>query len=777
MDKIEPGDNNPITQENEGVVNSNPLKGYAWKDGEEILLKDGSKLVLIKQGKNNFGFSYIDTDGTYHPELSQESGLSGPDDKKSPFIIFGNTIMEAGEEIIEENTESKSEEKKEKVDEIVTPKKIEITTAVRKIATEKGLTEKDLEKITGTGKGENITKKDIEKYLSSKEDDSKKEEWKEYEKEDTVLVLEKAKFSIKIGSRFNLGEEHYVVTSIKERAVEGGEIEVNILLDFSKNNSETKTIEMDLGELELKAEEFFVSLNEDVKKFKEALYGAPKIVPKEKKRKANKKITSPEAPENLTKNETEKSIEFNGFVFEAGKTTFKVDGNILRIEKIEKKGPNKKDWILTISKINPINKRVLEQKQKDGKWLSEIINDFASKNELNLKNTEDKNEAMEIAIKDRKREGKEILVKKIEKNSTKEAKIEVAPTTEKEASELMSFFANNLSNNLIKKPEQKTNERTEKQIGENKTKVENNSVNKIPENKEAVPNRSYAEKETVTTIKKEPEESGLKKIIQRENSKYKSNHENSINTAKKEKKANKWRNIKAWALGLLGLGVTAYGVKEYSEKETIDKELNLEPRYEYVESKKEQPQIKKEGEKKKVENKKAVAEELENQNIKNKELENTEGIETFKVKEIVRDSILENKNDSLKNIIPEKAPSFLVDAISMYHPELTNTEKEIIGTSYSKVLEYISGDDDIESFYKNISWLNTMGWEIDSTLEVSRKVLDGEYGEVGETEKRMAEYFINFAKRQEEKGLPANGVKTEEYIISGLIKDAGIKKE
>ena len=92
-------------------------------------------------------------------------------------------------------------------------------------------------------------------------------------------------------------------------------------------------------------------------------------------------------------------------------------------------------------------------------------------------------------------------------------------------------------------------------------------------------------------------------------------------------------------------------------------------------------------------------------------------------------------------------------------------------------MEYISGEEDVEAFYKNLSWLNTMGWSIDSTLNVSKKVLAGEYGEVGETEKRMAEYFVNFAKRQEEKGLPANGMHTEAYIIAGLIKDAGIKKE
>jgi hypothetical protein len=131
----------------------------------------------------------------------------------------------------------------------------------------------------------------------------------------------------------------------------------------------------------------------------------------------------------------------------------------------------------------------------------------------------------------------------------------------------------------------------------------------------------------------------------------------------------------------------------------------------------------------------------------------------------------------IKDIQTPEAPKFLVEAVSIYHPELTNEEKSIIGNSYSKVLEYISGEEDVESFYKNISWLNTMSWSIDSTLDVSKKVLAGEYGEVGETEKRMAEYFINFAKRQEEKGLPANGMNTEAYIISGLIKDAGIKKE
>ncbi len=801
MTTKEPGDNIPITQENEPVVNRDPLKGYEWRDGEEIMLRNGGKLVLLKHGKNNFGFSYIDKNGTYHPDQSQEGGLVGPEDKGSPFILFGNTIMEAGEEISEENTEINPNEE-DKTDEVVVPKKTKITSVVKKIADENGLTNEDLEKITGTGKGENITKKDIEEYIKKTEAIKSKEEgWTEVKKGEEVEILEKAKFSIKIGSSFELDGAKHVVTEIKERSLSDDESEYKISFDIKKGDLPTEKITMDADELEDLAREAFESFNGDIKKFKESLYGKPKFVIKESKKEKKKKEPKQEK-------EGEKEIKINGFVFVAGETTFQSNGELFRVDKIKETGESRLDWELTVSKIDPITREVIEQKQKDGNWLNEIIKDFASSSKINLKKYGGKEVAVSLANKE-----KMVLSEKLQelkerktKTPTSSKKVvksikkddPVTPITEDEeteqyktqgTNELADFFSNNLNSTYfkIKSPENKkpNDSKPEEKIPKEEIvqKIVETKNEFVSEKKESIPNKinpnTQEKKEFITE-----EESSLKEIIAREQNKYRNNYKNSVLKNKQEEKGNKWRNIKAWALGLLGLGATAYGVKEYYEKDPSDKSLENESKYQYniekepegfyYENKKESPKqkiVQKEEEKSIFDNKKEEVKKEE------REIQETTTVATFKSNKIEKDSSSSKQSEKLNNIVPEKAPSFLVEAISIYHPELTAEEKDIVGSAYSKVLEYISGDDEIESFYKNVSWLKTMSWNIDSTLDVSRKVLAGEYGEVGETEKRMAEYFIGFAKRQEEKGLPANGMNTEAYIISGLIKDAGIKKE
>ena len=110
-------------------------------------------MVLVKNGKKEFGFTYIDAEGKYFLDISQIGGISGPEDKNSPFVLFGNTIMEAGTDIPEKDEENKKEEKEEPTkNQTSSESKIKISPSVKKIADEKGLTEEDLRKITGTGR-------------------------------------------------------------------------------------------------------------------------------------------------------------------------------------------------------------------------------------------------------------------------------------------------------------------------------------------------------------------------------------------------------------------------------------------------------------------------------------------------------------------------------------------------------------------------------------------------------------------------------------------------
>ena len=282
MSKKEGGENLTTTPENESSVNSDPLKGYVWKDGEEILLRDGSKLVLIKNGKNNFGFSYIDENGTYHPSLSHDSGISNPEDKNSPFLLFGNTIMEAGEEVVKKEKEDKKEEKEDKEEptknETSPEKKIKISPAVKKIAEAKGLTDEDLQKITGTGKNDNLTKKDIENYL--KENSTPKEEstdeWKEVSDDTRVTVFEEGEITIKKGSEFYIEGIKYVVTSIKEHELSDDEAEYEIECSISGKGVEPGSrASMDLGELEDVIRNLFDSVNGDKKDLRKVLFTPP----------------------------------------------------------------------------------------------------------------------------------------------------------------------------------------------------------------------------------------------------------------------------------------------------------------------------------------------------------------------------------------------------------------------------------------------------------------------------------------------------------------------
>ena len=816
MSKKEGGENLTTTPENESSVNSDPLKGYVWKDGEEILLRDGSKLVLIKNGKNNFGFSYIDENGTYHPSLSHDSGISNPEDKNSPFLLFGNTIMEAGEEVVKEKKEEKEEPTK---NETSPEKKIKISPAVKKIAEAKGLTDEDLQKITGTGKNDNLTKKDIENYL--KENSTPKEEstdeWKEVSDDTRVTVFEEGEITIKKGSEFYIEGIKYVVTSIKEHELSDDEAEYEIECSISGKGVEPGSrASMDLGELEDVIRNLFDSVNGDKKDLRKVLFTPPnsnanKILIKKNE---NKKGGS---GKNSEEEKFEKEIKINGFVFVAGKTTFQSDGELFRIDKIKEVGHTRMDWELTVSKIDPITKDIIEQKQKTGDWLNEIIKDFASNSEINLKEKEGKNSAVDLATKE-KRELSETLEKLKNKKTkkgnttdpvvtsvkTEDGKVAQQEKTE-EVNELADFFSNNLSSSFLKP---KAVNKKEAVVKTEQKKAEN----KIPEkNREWAPNRATGANEIVSENKNEPileqkavaenqtvletnenKDGGLslKEIIEREKPRTDQVYSENLQKNKKEKTGNKWRNAWGWALGLLGLGATAYGVKEYSEKNPNDKSLENESKYQYNTEKEPEGfyyENKKDSSKQNIEEKetKSIFDEIlkdqEKKNQKTKIKSSTPADSTREVSEVEPIKKVLPKIDSgkveIKNIQTPEAPKFLMDAVSIYHPELTTEEKNIVGNSYSKVLEYISGEEDVEAFYKNLSWLNTMGWSIDSTLNVSKKVLAGEYGEVGETEKRMAEYFVNFAKRQEEKGLPANGMNTEAYIISGLIKDAGIKKE
>lgn len=813
MSKKEGGENITTTPENESSVNSDPLKGYLWKDGEQIHLKDGATLSLIKNGKD-FGFTYIDADGTYFPDLSQPGGILGPEDKNSPFLLFGNTIMEAGTEIPEKNEEVVKIETEPEA-------KIKISPAVKNIAEAGGLTEEDLQKITGTGKNGNLTKKDIENYLkkNSTPDEEKVGEWKEVADDTRVTIFEEGEISIKKGSEFYISEFKYVVTSIKEREVGKDEAEYDIECDvIGLNTKENFKSTMDIGELEEVIEEVYISLEKNKEKLRKSLFTPPKTEPGNKKSEKTKKqsqVVKPAISKNIPpKREglsTEKEIKINGFVFVAGKTTFKIDGDLFRIDEIRKMGDNRLEWELTVSKINPITKEVIQQKEKSASWLNEIIKDFASNSEINLKEKEGKNSAVDLATKE-KRELSEALEKlknkKTKKGNTTNPVVASVKTEDEgvaqqekveEVNELADFFSNNLSSSFLKP---RTVNKKEAVVKTEQKKTEN----KIPEkNREWAPNRAagineivsenknesileqkaVAENQTVLETNENKNDGlSLKEIIEREKPRTDQIYSENLQKNKKEKTGNKWRNAWGWALGLLGLGATAYGVKEYSEKNPNDKSLENESKYQYNLEKEPEGfyyENKKDSSKQKVEEKRteSAPEKKGKKERKNEKIKSTVAADTTKQAETVENASL--KVDSIKAGTEEikslEAPKFLAEAVSIYHPELTTEEKNIVGNSYSKVLEYISGEEDVEAFYKNLSWLNTMGWSIDSTLNVSKKVLAGEYGEVGETEKRMAEYFVNFAKRQEEKGLPANGMNTEAYIISGLIKDAGIKKE
>lgn len=829
-------ENNITTPENEYSVKTDLLKGYSWKDGEEIHLKDGAKLVLVKNGKKEFGFTYIDAEGKYFPDISQIGGISGPEDKNSPFVLFGNTIMEAGTDIPEKDEENKKEEKEEPTkNQTSSESKIKISPSVKKIADEKGLTEEDLRKITGTGKNENLTKKDIENYLekNSTPNEEKMGEWKELPAEQKLMVLEEGNISIKKGSEFYLGEFKYVVTSIKEREVGNDEIECDIECNVS-GESVNESVDFDLGELEEYIKEIFDSVNGDKAELRKVLFTPPKSTTKKTLVKKNENKKTNDAEENGGE-KFEKEIKINGFVFVAGKTTFQSDGQLFRVDKIKEVGNTRMDWELTVSKIDPITKEVIEQKQKTGNWLNEIIKDFASKSEIDLRERDGKKGAVNLATKE-KRELAEKLeelknrktksptsTKKAVDSVKKEDEGQLPPPTVteeeedetqqdkiQEANELADFFSNNLSSSFLKPKAV-----TKKEVVVTKVEQKKNDNNVVDKNRQWAPDRATRGNEFISEKKNEPiiekalekktvvekenfiqtnenAESGLslKEIIERERPRVDQVHSENLQKDKKEKRGNKWRNAWGWALGLLGLGATAYGVKEYSEKDPNDKGLENESKYQYNIEKEPEGfyyKDKKDSSKQKIEEKetKTIFDETkkdqEKKDQKTKIKSPTPTDSTKKIDEIKPIEKIQPKVDSskveIKDIQTPEAPKFLVEAVSIYHPELTNEEKSIIGNSYSKVLEYISGEEDVESFYKNISWLNTMSWSIDSTLDVSKKVLAGEYGEVGETEKRMAEYFINFAKRQEEKGLPANGMNTEAYIISGLIKDAGIKKE